>query len=63
MSKNNEAMIDIIKALIQEVKEEKKKGMITESFVREETANMVERKAIKKYITENLIKTLKHSEK
>lgn len=63
MSSSNEATIKMIKDLIKEVKEENKGKVLSESLIREEDAIAVERKAIKQYITKNLIQALKASEK
>ena len=59
----NEAMMKIIMDLIEEVKEENKGKLLSESLIREEVAVDVERKALKQYVTKNLIDTLKKSEK
>jgi glycerol-3-phosphate responsive antiterminator len=58
----NEAMIKILKDLIKEVKEENKGKVLTEGLVKEEDAVLVERKALKQYVTKNLIETLKDAE-
>lgn len=63
MANREEAMIGIIKQLIKEVKAESKGKVLTESLIKEADAVTVERKAIKNYITKNLIETLKASEK
>ena len=59
----NDATISMIKQLIKEVKEESKGKMLSEGLIKEEDAVTVERKAVKQYITRNLIDTLKASEK
>ena len=63
MAKNDGATIAMIKQLIKEVKEENKGKVLTEGLLKEEDINTVERKAIKNYVTKNLIDTLKLSEK
>lgn len=63
MANKEEAMIKILKDLIQEVKKENKEKVLTEGLIHESDAVLVERKAIKNYVTKNLIETLKKSEK
>jgi len=63
MAMNDEATITILKQLIKEVKQENKGKVLKESLIREEDAVTIERKALKNYITKNLIETLKTSEK
>ena len=60
---SDEATINILKQLIKEVKEENKGKVLSEGLIREADAVTIERKAIKNYITKNLIETLKVSEK
>lgn len=63
MANTDEATIKILKQLIKEVKEENKGKVLTEGLIKEEEAASVERKAIRNYVTKNLIDTLKMSEK
>jgi hypothetical protein len=63
MAANNEATIKIIKQLIKEVKQENKGKVLSEGLIKEEDAIQVERKAVKSYVTKNLIEALKISEK
>lgn len=63
MSNKNEAMIGIIKQLIAEVKRENKGKLLSEGLVTEQQADEVEKKALKQYITKNLVEALKAAEK
>lgn len=62
MDKATGATIKIIKDLIQEVKEENKGKLLTESLLTKEAVDNVERKALKQYLTKNLIAALKTAE-
>lgn len=63
MSNKGEAMIGIIKQLIAEVKAESKGKLLSEGLVTEQQAADVEKKALKQYITKNLVEALKAAEK
>lgn len=56
-------MIGIIKQLIAEVKRENKGKLLSEGLVTEQQADEVEKKALKQYITKNLVEALKAAEK
>lgn len=63
MSNKNEAMVSIIKQLIAEVKTENKGKLLSEGLVTEQQAVAVEKKALKQYVTKNLVEALKAAEK
>jgi hypothetical protein len=62
MFTKSDATVKIILDLIEEVKQENKGKLITEGLVTPETADSVERKALKQYVTRNVIEALKSAE-